>query len=310
MAGGSTGSRGCYCNRKEQHGQRVDYADRWHNGGEMKIDTIRNKDLRKYSILPIRAVQDPEINRTAALAVLAVICSYTDELGRTFVSQARIAKDLGISRPAVNRQIKRLFDHGYLVYARKQYKDQKTNTVKVIYDDEAKAEDDARSNLSAREQMELAEREAGLAGVTSGVTGESVAGVTSEVTPRCNTRVNTHVTSEVTQNETLTSNINDIKGDARKLCVLFLRFADSFGTPRNYQERDEMVMESWIRQGLDQDTWTQILENHLAYCRQERRDFARGIGYFQKPVQRALSSSKDKRVADVLRKTAAAVRRL
>ena len=49
----------------------------------MKVETIRNKDLRQYSILPIRAVQDPEINRTAALAVLAVICSYTDELGRT-----------------------------------------------------------------------------------------------------------------------------------------------------------------------------------------------------------------------------------
>jgi DNA-binding MarR family transcriptional regulator len=264
----------------------------------MKIETIRNKDLRKYSILPIRAVQDPGINRTAALAVLAVICSYTDELGRTFVSQARIAKDLGISRPAVNRQIKRLFDAGYLVYARKQYKDQKTNTVKVIYDDEAKAEDDARSNLSAREQMELAEREAGLAGVTS------------EVTPRCNTRVNTPVTSEVTQNETLTSNINDIKGEARRLCVLFLKIAESFGTPRNYQQRDEQVMESWIRQGLDQETWAGILVSHADYCAREKRDFARGIGYFQKPVQRALSGSKDKRVADVLRKTTAAVRRL
>ena len=297
-------------NRKEGYGQRIDCAKLSPNGGGMKIETIRNKDLRKYSILPIRAVQDPGINRTAALAVLAVICSYTDELGRTFVSQARIAKDLGISRPAVNRQIKRLFDAGYLVYARKQYKDQKTNTVKVIYDDEAKAEDDARSNLSAREQMELAEREAGLAGVTSGVTGEPVAGVTSEVTPRCNTRVNTHVTSEVTQNETLTSNINDIKGEARRLCVLFLKIAESFGTPRNYQQRDEQVMESWIRQGLDQETWAGILVSHADYCAREKRDFARGIGYFQKPVQRALSGSKDKRVADVLRKTTAAVRRL
>jgi len=92
-----------------------------------KIETLRSKDLRKYSILPIRAVQDPEINRTAALAVLAVLCSYTDELGRTFVSQARVAKDLGISRQAANKQIKRLLDLGYLVYAKKQYKGQTTN---------------------------------------------------------------------------------------------------------------------------------------------------------------------------------------
>ena len=282
----------------------------------MKIETIRSKDLRKYSIIPIRAVQDPEINRTAALAVLAVICSYTDELGRTFVSQARIASDLGISRPAVNRQVKRLFDHGYLVYARKQYKDQKTNTIKVIYDLEAKSEDDARSNLSAREQMELAEREAGLAGVTSSVTGAGVTpevtgdgpGVTSEVTPRCNTRVNSGVTSEVTLNETLTSNINGIKEDARRLCVLFLRFADTYGTPRTYSERDQEVMESWVRQGLDLATWSDILANHLEYVTRERKDFARGLGYFQKPVQRSLARPRDKKVADVLRKVSGSLR--
>ena len=240
--------------------------------------------------------------------MLAVICSYTDELGRTFVSQARIAKDLGISRPAVNRQVKRLFDTGYLVYAKKQYKDQKTNTIKVIYDKTIKTESAARSNLTAREQMELAEAEAGLTGVTPEVTGARGSGVTSEVTGRCNTRVNLPVTSKVTQNETLTSNINDIKGNARKLCVLFLRYAESFGTPRNYQERDELVAESWIRQGLDADTWSEILQNHLDYCKEQRRDFARGIGYFQKPVERALSGSKDKRVDNLLKKTTASLR--
>jgi hypothetical protein len=164
--------------------------------------------------------------------------------------------------------------------------------------------------LTAREQMELAEAEAGLTGVTPEVTGARGSGVTSEVTGRCNTRVNLRVTSEVTQNETLTSNNNDIKGNARKLCVLFLRYAESFGTPRNYQERDELVAESWIRQGLDADTWSEILQGHLDYCKEQRRDFARGIGYFQKPVQRALSGSKDKKVADVLKKTSASLRRL
>ena len=124
-----------------------------------KVETIRSKDLRRYSILPIKAVQDANINRTAALAVLAVICSYTDELGRTFVSQARIAKDLGISRQAANRQVKRLLDLGYLVYAKKQYKGQTTHTVKVIYDEDVKDLDEARSNLTSKEQMELAERE-------------------------------------------------------------------------------------------------------------------------------------------------------
>jgi len=269
-----------------------------------KIETLRNKDLRKYSILPIRAVQDPEINRTAALAVLAVMCSYTDELGRTFVSQARIAKDLGISRQAANKQIKRLLDLGYLVYAKKQYKGQTTNTVKVIYDEQVKDEDEARSNLTAREQMDLAEREAGLVNnaVNNRVNNlgkEKVStfdlqpdglhpGATSEVAPPA--------TSKVAQNETLTSNSNEYKDKARMMCVMFLRVADAYGTPRQYQERDEQMMMTWVSQGLEPDTWKEILTSHVEYCRSNSRDMARGIGYFQEPVKRALGKSKSAEV--------------
>jgi DNA-binding Lrp family transcriptional regulator len=269
-----------------------------------KIETLRNKDLRKYSILPIRAVQDPEINRTAALAVLAVMCSYTDELGRTFVSQARIAKDLGISRQAANKQIKRLLDLGYLVYAKKQYKGQTTNTVKVIYDMDVKDEEEARSNLSAKEQMELAEREAGL--VNNRVNKprkEKVStfdlqpdglhqGATSEVAPPA--------TSKVAQNETLTSNINEYKDKARMMCVMFLRVADAYGTPRQYQERDEQMMATWVSQGLEPDTWKEILTSHVEYCRSNSRDMARGIGYFQEPVKRALGKSRSPEVNKLL----------
>ena len=265
-----------------------------------KIETLRNKDLRKYSILPIRAVQDPEINRTAALAVLAVMCSYTDELGRTFVSQARIAKDLGISRQAANKQIKRLLDLGYLVYAKKQYKGQTTNTVKVIYDEQVKDEEEARSNLTAREQMDLAEREAGLVNnAVNNLGKEKVStfdlqpdglhqGATSEVAPPA--------TSKVAQNETLTSNSNEYKDRARMMCVMFLRVADAYGTPRQYQERDEQMMVTWVSQGLEPDAWKEILTSHAEYCRSNSRDMARGIGYFQEPVKRALGKSKSAEV--------------
>lgn len=275
-----------------------------------KIETLRSKDLRKYSILPIRAVQDPEINRTAALAVLAVICSYTDELGRTFVSQARVAKDLGISRQAANKQVKRLLDLGYLVYAKKQYKGQTTNTVKVVYDEEVKDEQEARSNLSAKEQMELAEREAGLVhnrvnNPANKPGNEKVntidlqpqklhRGATSEVAPPA--------TPEVAQNETLTSNINEYKDKARMLCVMFLRAADAYGTPRQYQERDEQMMLTWVQQGLEPDTWQQILTSHIEYCRSNSKDMARGIGYFQEPVRRALGKSRNPEVNAMIQK--------
>ena len=269
-----------------------------------KIETLRAKDLRKYSILPVRAVQDPEINRTAALAVLAVICSYTDELGRTFVSQARIAKDLGISRQAANKQIKRLLDLGYLVYAKKQYKGQTTNTVKVIYDEQVKDEEEARSNLTAREQMDLAEREAGLVNnAVNNLGKEKVStfdlqpdglhpGATSEVAPPA--------TSKVAQNETLTSNSNEYKDKARMMCVMFLRVADAYGTPRQYQERDEQMMVTWVSQGLEPDAWKEILTSHVEYCRSNSRDMARGIGYFQEPVKRALGKSRSPEVNKLL----------
>jgi biotin operon repressor len=281
-----------------------------------KIETLRAKDLRKYAILPVRAVQDPEINRTAALAVLAVICSYTDELGRTFVSQARIASDLGISRQAANRQVKRLLDLGYLVYAKKQYKHQTTNTVKVIYDEQVKDEQTARSNLTAKEQMELAEREAGLVNnpVNKPVNNLGTkkvntpdlqpqklqGGATSDVAPPA--------TPSVALNETLTSNNNEYKDRARRFCVMFLRVADAFGTPRQYQERDEQMVLTWVRNGLEQETWAAILTEHAEYCRANGRDLARGLGFFAEPVKRALGKSKSPEMTELLKRAAKARR--
>ena len=273
-----------------------------------KVETIRSKDLRKYSILPIKAVQDPNINRTAALAVLAVICSYTDELGRTFVSQARIAKDLGISRQAANRQVKRLLDLGYLVYAKKQYKGQTTNTVKVIYDEDVKDLDEARSNLTSKEQMELAERERELVR-KSVIKSVDIQPDDEEVQPLvlqggATSEVAGGATSSVAYNETLTSNNNGYKEKAKMMCVMFLRVADSFGTPRTFQERDQQVMESWIRQGLEPKAWGRILENHVSWCRENARDMARGIGYFTEPVKRELARSKNPAVNKMVDKLA------
>lgn len=273
-----------------------------------KVETIRSKDLRKYSILPIKAVQDANINRTAALAVLAVICSYTDELGRTFVSQARIAKDLGISRQAANRQVKRLLDLGYLVYAKKQYKGQTTNTVKVIYDEDVKDLDEARSNLTSKEQMELAERERELVR-KSVIKSVDIQPDDEEVQPLvlqggATSEVAGGATSRVAYNETLTSNNNGYKDKARMMCVMFSRVADANFTPRTFQERDQQVMESWIRQGLEPEAWGRILENHISWCRENARDMARGIGYFTEPVKRELARSKNPAVNKMVGKLA------
>lgn len=279
-------------------------------GWSMKPPTIRSKDLRKYSILPIEAVRDPEINRTAALSVLAAICSYTDELGRTFVSQGRLASDLGISRQAVNRQIKKLLDTGYIVHARKQYKDQKTTTFKVKYGEQLMDEQEQRSNLSAKQQMELAERELGLTGATPEVAGAKGQVQHQELQAGATLEVDRGATSEVALNETLTSNNNDIKGNARQLCELFLRAADAYGTPRIWNDRDFDLAQSWVRDGLELPQLAEILQNHHDYCRKNARDFARGLGYFAKPVSRAIGSSKNVQVNQLLKQTAYKMKRV
>ena len=275
----------------------------------MRPATIRSKDLRKYSNLPIRAVTDQRINRTAALTVLAAICGYTDELGRTFVSQGRLASDLGITRQAVQRQVKKLFDTGYLVYAKKQYKDQKTNTVKVKYESDITSEATSRSNLTAREQMELAEREAGLSHATLEVAPKGQmqhqrlqAHATDKVAPPA--------TSEVAQNETLTSNINDSKGEGKRIVRMFLEVADAYRSPRVWSDRDQQLAESWARQGLTLEQWGAILQQHVDYCTANARDIARGLGFFQQPVSRALGSSSDADTQRVINQVARSMRRV
>jgi len=273
----------------------------------MRPPTIRSKDLRKFSIIPFKAVMDKELHGTSAFTVLALLCSYCDEIGRTFVSNARLAKDLGVSRPAINRQLKRLKDMGYITYGRPQFKGQTTRTWKVIYDD-ITDEDEARANLNAAEQISLAERERELQLTTSKAVdnsnqdqeGVTPGGYTSEdehVTSRGYTTCNAqrlHIPDHITDSDSI------LIEDARKNCVMFLRVAEAYGTPRQINDRDVETMKKWIQDGLKQEDWGQILKQHAEYCRSKHRDLARGIGYFQIPVSKSLGKSADKRVNNTI----------
>ena len=268
----------------------------------MRPDDIRPKDLRKYSIIPFRAVTDKRINRTRALQVLAVVCSYVDRNGVTFVSQDRLASDLGISRQAVNRQMKLLRELGYWVYARKRSEMQKTQSIMVIYDESVATEEEAMSNQTVEHQIEMREQAAlddipfgpktgatpEVAGETSRVAAKTEAGATFS-SPGATSEVARPATSEVAQNE----NINVVNGEfkemVRRYCNHFLRAGDTLGQPRTISEREEQVMGRWISHGLLEAEWRVILADHVKYCREKRRDYARGLGYFEEPVKRSLS---------------------
>lgn len=90
-------------------------------------------DQRKLSVLPIRAGSDSRLHGST-LRCLIVLCSYCNRAGLTWVGQAKLAKDLQVSRQAVTKQIKLLIETGYVEVVKKGFRGEKTNTLRVIYD--------------------------------------------------------------------------------------------------------------------------------------------------------------------------------
>lgn len=130
-----------------------------------KRPKVREKDAppdqRKVCVLPFRAVFDQNLTH-GALQVLAAVCAYCNRAGITWVSQTRLAKELGISQQAVAKQFKQLRDNGYLETIRKGFKGERTDTLRVIFDPSIKAEDaiaitsaieDTRPPVIKEEQM-------------------------------------------------------------------------------------------------------------------------------------------------------------
>jgi DNA-binding Lrp family transcriptional regulator len=261
----------------------------------------RSKDLRNYCIMPIAATIDDRLKGTAAFTLLARICTYTDNVGVTYVSQDRLAADLKVSRQAINKQMKRLRDLGYIVYARKRYATQKTTSIKVIYGD-VKKEDEAYSNLTPLQQMEQAEQQA-LARLRNHVKPPEVAGdmklpeVAGDKTGETQLGLHQVKPSEVAGPETprgctkrtIERTNNVYKENIKQMMNEFCKHADQFGTPRILNERDTALMTSWIDNGLTMITWRSILGKHVYHCKQNNREIARSLGYFVEPVKRELS---------------------
>ena len=119
-------------------------------------------DRRQIAVLPLRAIQDKELNH-AAVRVLALVCSYANRAGITWVGQARLASDIGVTFRAISRQINILKKKKYIEILVKGGKLSHTATMRVIYNptigvDDAIAlqTDDMRSPAMAiLEEMEM-----------------------------------------------------------------------------------------------------------------------------------------------------------
>jgi len=97
-------------------------------------------DQRKVCIMPIRCIPDSRLT-DGAFRALALLCSYCNRAGITWVSQTRLAKDMGVTQQAISKHFKQLKELGYLETVRKGFKGERTDTLRVIFDPDITADE-------------------------------------------------------------------------------------------------------------------------------------------------------------------------
>jgi len=97
-------------------------------------------DRRQIAVMPLRALRDMELTN-GSIRVLGLVCSYANRAGITWVSQARLAEDLGVTRSAITHHITALRKKNYLERIKKGRKSRFTNTIRVIYNESITTED-------------------------------------------------------------------------------------------------------------------------------------------------------------------------
>lgn len=97
-------------------------------------------DARKLAVIPIRAGKDERLHG-ATLRCLIVLCSYCNRAGLTWVSQKKLAEDLKVSRQAITKQMALLRNYGYVEITRKGFKGERSNTLRVIFDNSVTMDD-------------------------------------------------------------------------------------------------------------------------------------------------------------------------
>ena len=121
------------------------------------------QDQRKVIVAPIAALTDKRLSDNV-FRVLALICSYCNRAGITWVSQKKLAADAKVSQQAISKQLVKLVAVGYIEIVRKARPGERTTTYRVIFDPSLKVEDaisitssveDTRPPYMVREQADL-----------------------------------------------------------------------------------------------------------------------------------------------------------
>jgi predicted transcriptional regulator len=97
-------------------------------------------DKRSVAVLPIRALTDKQLT-DGTFRALALLCSYCNRAGITWVSQKRLADDMKVSRQAITKHLTKLKAAGYVEVTRKGFRGERANTLRVVFDPSMTAQD-------------------------------------------------------------------------------------------------------------------------------------------------------------------------
>lgn len=106
----------------------------------IKLKTIKNEDLRKFCVMPLRAFLNPKIS-PYALRVLGILASYCNRGGFSFVSLKTIARDLKCTHQNIAKHLKNLEKFGIIESYNNYFPKLKGNTRRIIFDENIKRDD-------------------------------------------------------------------------------------------------------------------------------------------------------------------------
>lgn len=89
--------------------------------------------ISEFALVPAFAAYDPHISN-AAFRIFVVMCHHANSTGVTYISQAGIARKLGITRTAVTNQIKTLLEHMYIHRVKPPTPGKASARHRIIYD--------------------------------------------------------------------------------------------------------------------------------------------------------------------------------
>jgi hypothetical protein len=112
----------------------------YHIPEQIKLKTVKNEDQRRFCVVPLKAFLNRKVSGEN-LRVLAILASYCNRGGYSFVSLKTIAKDLKCSPQNILKHLNKLEAQGIIETKSNYFPMLKGNTRRIIYDESIKDDD-------------------------------------------------------------------------------------------------------------------------------------------------------------------------